>query len=347
MSNKIELAHGAGGLKMDQLLDIIKQKTTLHTVSSEKESGNVGMEGFDDGAIITKEIINNRDLVVSSDGHTVDPIFFPGGDIGKLAMCGTINDVVMMGGKPLAITSAIVIEEGFTFEEFERILDSINAVSVKDGIPIIAGDTKVVPKGMLDKIMLVTTGVGVRISKGPILDSNTQVGDAVLVTGPVGSHGVALMSFRQGMEFETNLQSDVASLASLLLPLVVKYDIHTMKDPTRGGLSSALNEIATKSHVTLTINQQDLPIEPAVQAASDLLGLDPLEITSEGKAIITCPESIAQELLKELQKHPLGKQAKIIGHVTNEDPGKVFLETEIGGKRRLQKPVGELIPRVC
>ena len=155
------------------------------------------------------------------------------------------------------------------------------------------------------------------------------------------------MSFRQGMEFETTLESDVASLASLLIPLITKYEIHTMKDPTRGGLASALNEIASKSKVTLTINQSNLPIEPAVQAASDLLGLDPLEIASEGRAIITCPAAIAESLLADLKSHFQGKEAKIIGFVTSEDPGKVFLETEIGGKRRLQKPVGELIPRVC
>jgi hydrogenase expression/formation protein HypE len=341
----IEIAHGAGGLKMDQLLELIKAKTKLRSVSSEK--GNLGMDGFDDGAIISKEILNNHDLVVSTDGHTVDPIFFPGGDIGKLAMCGTINDVVMMGARPIAITSAIVIEEGFTFKEFEQILASMNDVSESNSVAIIAGDTKVVPKGIIDKIMLVTTGIGVRIAKEPILDSNTRVGDKIIVTGPVGSHGIALMSFRQGMEFETTLQSDVASLASLLLPMIQKYEIHTMKDPTRGGLASALNEIASKSGVSFTIKQTDIPIDPAVKSASELLGLDPLEITSEGKAIITCPESIADMLVADLHQHLLGKEAKIIGFVTNEEPGKVFLETEIGGKRRLQKPVGELIPRVC
>ncbi|MHA2362510.1 MAG: hydrogenase expression/formation protein HypE [Candidatus Hodarchaeales archaeon] len=341
----VELSHGAGGLKMDQMLEFISNRTSLRKVVS--GTGNIGIDAYDDGAIISKDNFSERDLVISIDGHTVDPIFFPGGDIGKLSICGTLNDVLMMGAKPIAITSAIILEEGFSFNDLDKILKSMDKVCKDTNVPIIAGDTKVVPKGTLDKVMIVTTGIGKRISKEPILDSRTKLGDKIIVTGPVGSHGIALMSFREGIEFETSLISDVASLDSLLIPLLSKYPIHTMKDPTRGGFASAINEIAQKSNVTISINQVEIPIHPAVKAASELLGLEPLEITSEGQAIITISSDYAEDLLKDLKNHPQGKNATIIGEVIERKAGKVFLETEAGGKRRLQKPVGELIPRVC
>jgi hydrogenase expression/formation protein HypE len=222
----------------------------------------------------------------------------------------------------------------------------MNIESSENQTPIITGDTKVVPKGTLDKIMIATTGIGIRISKEPILDSNARIGDKVILTGPVGSHGIALLSFRKGIEFQTSLKSDVSSLLPLLIPLVPKYPIHAMKDPTRGGLASALNEIASKSNVTITIDQNKIPIEKAVCSASELLGLDPLEITCEGQAIISLPSENANSLLLELKKHPLGENAEVIGEIT-EGEGKVLLKTQAGGLRRLQKPVGELIPRVC
>jgi hydrogenase expression/formation protein HypE len=217
---------------------------------------------------------------------------------------------------------------------------------VKNKVPIMAGDTKVVPKGTLDKIIIATTGIGVRVSKEPILDSNTQLGDKIILTGPIGSHGIALLSFRKGIEFKTSLESDVNSLTSLILPLIQKYDIHTMKDPTRGGLASALNEIASKSNITITVSQTKIPIKDAVRSAAELLGLDPFEITCEGQAIISVPSNQAENLLNDLRKHDMGKESSIIGEVTSGD-GKVFIETTAGGIRRLQKPVGELIPRVC
>ena len=340
----VELSHGAGGLKMDQLLKFINDRLSLTCVKS--GSDNIGVDSFDDGAVIAKANFVGKDLVVSTDAHTVDPIFFPGGDIGKLAICGTLNDVLMMGAKTIALTSSIVIEEGFTTSDLSKILNSMNEENVLNKVPIIAGDTKVVPKGTLDKIMITTTGIGVRVTDNPILDSNTQVDDKIIVTGAIGSHGIALLSFRKGIEFETDLKSDVKSLNSLLLPLLPNYNIHTLKDPTRGGLASALNEIASKSGVDIRVQQEKIPFEPAVISASELLGLDPLEITCEGQAIICVPSDEAESLLNQLKMHPLGKNAAIIGTAV-EGEGKVFLETISGGIRRLQKPVGELIPRVC
>ncbi|MFW9780236.1 MAG: hydrogenase expression/formation protein HypE [Candidatus Heimdallarchaeota archaeon] len=348
MGNKaryVELAHGAGGLKMDQLLEFIGHRISLKVTS--KGPGNIGVEALDDGAVVSRQEFQDGDIVISTDAHTVSPVFFPGGDIGKLSICGTLNDVLMMGAIPIAITSAMVLEEGFEFSALDIVLRSMDEISKADSVPIIAGDTKVVPRGIIDQIMFVTTGLGKRCTQHPVLDANTRPGDAIIVTGPVGSHGVALMSFREGIEFEADLESDVSSLVPLLAPLLTKYTIHTMKDPTRGGLASALNEIAQKSRVTINVSQPKIPIDPAVRSAAELLGLDPLEITSEGRAIIVVPPSEAAGMLASLRKHEQGRNASIIGTAEEGPPGKVFLETEIGGRRRLQKPVGELIPRVC
>ena len=345
MQDYIDLSHGAGGLKMDQLISFIGERITFKTVV--EGIGNIGSDSLDDGAIISRYNFKDNDIVMTTDGHSVDPLFFPGGDIGKLSVCGTLNDLLMMGGAPVAITSALFIEEGFTFSELAKVLVSMDEILKNSKVPIIAGDTKVLPKGAIDKLLIVTTGIGKRITNEPILDSGTKVNDKIIVTGPIGSHGISLMSFRKGMEFNTELKSDCNYLGPLLLPLITKFPIHTMKDPTRGGLASALNEIASKSDVSLYINEEAIPIDPAVRSASEMLGLDPFEITCEGRAIITIAPEKADEFLKELQNHPDGKSASIIGEVKADNKGKVFLNTNVGGFRRLQKPIGEMIPRVC
>ncbi|MHA1984685.1 MAG: hydrogenase expression/formation protein HypE, partial [Candidatus Hodarchaeales archaeon] len=249
--------------------------------------------------------------------------------------------------EPIAITSSLLIEEGFEWKTLESILKSMNEICEFENVPIIAGDTKVIPKGKLDQLMIITTGIGKRISKDRILDTNVQVGDHIIVTGQIGSHGIALMSFREGLAFKTSLQSDVASLRQLLLPIVKKYPIHAMKDPTRGGLASSLNEWSEKSRVEIHVDQDRIPIHETVQSAADMLGLDPLEITCEGKAIIAVSSEISEEILSILRKNPLGSNAQIIGEVKSNKSSKVFLNTSSGGLRRLQKPLGELIPRVC
>ena len=345
MQEFIDLSHGAGGLKMDQLLSFISERITYKKVVL--GSGNIGVDSFDDGAIIARDNYKDSDLIITTDGHSVDPIFFPGGDIGKLAITGTLNDVLMMGGKPIAITSSMFIEEGFKFSDLDKILCSMDAVLRENQIPLVAGDTKVLPKGTIDKILIVTTGIGLRIANNPVLDSSTKEGDAIILTGPIGSHGISLMSFRTGMEFDVDLISDVNYLGPAILPLLTKYPIHTMKDPTRGGLASALNEISSKSNIAMYIDEEKIPIEPAVQSASDMLGLDPFEITCEGQAIITLPEEKANDFVQELRNHALGKNAKIIGYAKMNSESKVFLNTKVGGLRRLQKPIGEMIPRVC
>ena len=339
MDEFIELSHGAGGIKMDLLLKEIQSIFSLRNTNN-----GTGIDSFDDGAFIQQ---SNTDFVITTDGHSVDPLFFPGGDIGKLSICGTLNDLAVMGAKPVALTCSLFIEEGFPFKDLKKILLSMDDSCRKENVPIIAGDTKVIPKNKIDKLMIVTTGFGQRVSNQRITDDNVQVGDKIIVTGPVGSHGIALLSFREGLSFKTKLTSDVACLSSLLLPLAKKFPIHAMKDPTRGGLASAINEWAEKSKVTITLQQDKIPIEKEVQSASDLLGLDPLEISCEGRALIAVQKEFADEVLKELRKHPLGHQSSIIGKVINNESSKVLLETTAGGLRRLQKPLGELIPRVC
>ena len=342
MDDYIELSHGAGGIKMDILLHTIQKCFDKRVVPGD----NLGMDAFDDGAIvkIPKSI---DDIVLTTDGHTVDPLFFPGGNIGSLCVCGTLNDLVMMGAEPIALTDAIILEEGFPFKDLEKILTTMNTICLENNVPIITGDTKVVPKGKIDKIMIATTGFGYRIAPKRVLDSNVQVTDKIIVTGPIGSHGIALMAFREGLEFQTTLQSDVAALGPLLLPIVKEIEIHAMKEPTRGGLASAINEWADKSRVEIHLQQDTIPIDPAVQSAADMLGLDPLEITCEGRAILAVPEKNVDVVLQRLHKHPLGLQATVIGEAKNSLSSKVFMETSIGGLRRLQKPLGELIPRVC
>ncbi|MFW9929633.1 MAG: hydrogenase expression/formation protein HypE [Candidatus Thorarchaeota archaeon] len=339
MDKYIEISHGAGGLKMDQLLHAIQS-----IFSNRNSTNGIGMDAFDDGAIID---FQNNDLIMTTDGHSVDPLFFPGGDIGKLSICGTVNDLIMMGAEPIALSCGLFLEEGLEFAVLEKVLQSMNEICVQNNIPIIAGDTKVIPKGKLDKILITTTGFGKRISKSRILDSNVQLDDDIIVTGPIGAHGIALLAFREGLSFKTNLISDVAALKELLLPATKTLPIHAMKDPTRGGLAAAINEWADKSNVEITLDQEEIPIQTEVQSAADMLGLDPLEISCEGKAIIAINSNYSNELLQLLRNLPQGSNAAIIGKVTKKDSSKVYLKTSVGGIRRLQKPLGELIPRVC
>lgn len=341
----ITLSHGAGGLKMDELISFISERISFKQVLFGKN--NIGVESLDDGAIISHEVFNNAEIIMTMDGHSVDPLMFPGGDIGMLSVCGTLNDVLMMGGVPIALTSSLFIEEGFKFSDLDKILVSMDNICRENNIPIIAGDTKVLPKESIDKLLIVTTGIGKRITHEPVLDSISKSGDKVLLTGPIGNHGISLLSFRKGMEFDSNLTSDVKYLGSLLLPLLSHYEVHTMKDPTRGGLASALNEIATKSNVSIYINEADVPIDTSVKMVAEMLGLDPFEITNEGQAIIVLPAEIAENFLIDIRKHIDGKYASIIGEVRSDNKGKVFMNTSVGGLRRLQKPVGEMIPRVC
>ena len=338
---KVEISHGAGGKKMDELIAMMASFLDLKSPMM----GGIGLEKLDDGgAIFLNEV---ADVVVSTDAHTIQPIFFPGGDIGKLAMTGTINDVAVMGAKPVAIAIAMVIEEGFPFTSLKRIMTSINQVSMEANVPIITGDTKVMPKGTVDQIIITTTGLGIA-EKGKVITNDCiKPGDTIIVSGTIGDHGIAILSHREGLEFETELQSDLAPLNDLIDQILKVTTPHAMRDPTRGGLASCLADFASASKVGLEIYEQDVPIRNEVRAACEMLGFDPLQVSCEGKVVLAVPESDAETVLEVMKKHPLGKNAAIIGKAISDHLGTVVLETPIGGKRVLQKPLGELIPRVC
>ena len=336
----IELNHGAGGSLMDTFLNSL---LGIYKIKSIQDG--IGVDELDDGASIP--LSNEETLIVSSDSHTVDPIFFPGGDLGLLAAAGTINDVVMMGARPIAITCALLIEEGTVFSTVEKILSSFAETCEEHNVAIIAGDTKVLPKGQVDRIYMSTTGLGIRESPDIIGDNQIEIGDKIILTGAPGLHGASLIAGREGINLQTELKSDVAPLIDMLLPIAKTGYIHAMKDPTRGGVGSALNEFALKSDVGLILEEEAIPANPEVNGVCELLGLDPYSLSSEGKAIIAVAGDKADEVLSMLQAHPLGVDSKIIGEATEKYRGKVVIRTSIGGHRLLRKPLGEPIPRVC
>jgi hydrogenase expression/formation protein HypE len=336
----IELNHGAGGSLMDKFLSSLLGIYKIKSVGS-----GIGVDELDDGASIL--LTDNQTLIVSSDSHTVDPIFFPGGDLGMLAAVGTINDVVMMGAKPIAITCALLIEEGTIYSTVEKVLSSFAKICEENNVAIIAGDTKVLPKGQVDCMYMSTTGLGIRQSPNIIGDNQIKIGDKIILTGPTGLHGASLIARREGINLQTELESDVNSLVKMLLPIVETGVIHAMKDPTRGGLGSALNEFAEKSGVGLLLEEEQIPIHPEVNGVCELLGLDIYSLSSEGRAIIAVSAEKADDVLKELHNDPSGQDAQIIGEAIDKYHGKVVMRTTIGGHRLLRKTLGEPIPRVC
>lgn len=324
---------------MAQLLS----QTILRNISR-KAAGEVGLDDLDDGGTVS---LGDMEVVVSTDSYTVKPIFFPGGDIGKLAMCGTINDVSVMGAKPLAVASALVIEEGFMSEDLERITRSMDRVSREAGVSIITGDTKVMEKHALDKIIVTTTGIGVAARGSVIKDSNLKPGDKIILTGSLGDHGIALMSFREGFGFETTLRSDVAPLWGLVERVLDVGGVSAMRDPTRGGLSATLNDWARGADVGIIVHEDMVPMKAEVRAASEMLGIDPFTVANEGKAVIGVAARKSLEVLDALRSTRLGKDAEIIGEVVDRYRGKVVLETVVGGKRVMEPPIGDPVPRVC
>jgi hydrogenase expression/formation protein HypE len=339
----VELDMGQGGKKMDILLEFISNLLKTKKITDK----GIGVESFDDGAIIP--LPERRiDLVVTTDSFTVSPLFFRGGNIGTLAAAGTINDLLMMGAKPIALTLALIIREGIKFSILEEIIRTIVEITEEYGIGIVAGDTKVMPMKSMDETGLIinTTGFGEIPEMQRITDSSVHPGDKIITTGTLGDHGFAMLVSREGIELETTLKSDVAPLYSIIMP-VIKYRIHAMKDPTRGGLTSVLVEWAQKSNVSLWLDETMIPISDEVRVISEIFGIDPLHVSCEGKAIIAAHPKDADEIVKNLKANPLGKDAAIIGEAKKDRAGKVFLKTSIGGHRILDKPIGEPIPRVC
>lgn len=311
---------------------------------SAKALGEVGLSDLDDGASIS---LGDSELVISTDSYIVSPIFFPGGDIGKLAACGTINDISMMGAKPIALSLALIIEEGFETSELERIIRSLDEVCRDTGVSVITGDTKVMQKGKLDRIAINTTGIGIAKHGEVVKDANLSAGDKIILSGSVGDHGVSLLSFREGFGFETTLCSDVAPLWHMVEKALSIGGITAMRDPTRGGLAATLNDFARKSNTGIIIREDRILLKPEVEAASRMLGIDPYTVANEGKAVIGVKADKAEEMLEVLRGTEEGKNAEIIGEVTDKYKGKVILETIVGGRRIMEPPVGDPVPRVC
>ena len=336
----IRLSHGAGGAYMDELI----RRLFLEGFRLRKALDGVGLDALDDGASLR---VGDREVIVSIDGHTVDPIFFPGGDLGRLAISGAVNDVAVMGARPVAILDAIIVEEGYSMEKLRRLVRSMNETAQEARVAIISGDFKVMPRGHLDRVVITTCSIGLLEAGRRILDSGARPGDKVIITGPIGDHGIALMSAREGLEFETELRSDVAPIWCVVEAALKAGEVRAMKDPTRGGLSAALNTIAEKSGVSIWIDEDRVPIREEVRAASEMLGLDPYEVTCEGRAIIIVSPETADDVVRAVRRTRYGEGAEIIGEVRGERPGYVLLRTMVGGTRVLRKPLGEPIPRVC
>jgi len=305
----------------------------------------IGLSAMDDGAALP---LGDQWLVITTDSHVIQPIFFPGGDIGRLAVAGTVNDLAMMGAtEVLALTNAIIIEEGFSRADLERIQRSIQETCREAGATVVTGDTKVMGKGELDGVVLNTTGVG--LTKRPVPDNGLRPGDRILVTGTMGDHGLAIMASRHRLELDGDLRSDVAPLNQLIriaLEAGGEHGVVAMKDPTRGGLASALHEMAEKSGVGIVLEELKVPTSPVVRAAGELLGIDPLHIANEGKAILGVRPDSADRVLAALREHPLGLRAEIIGSCIPDHQGSVILDTGFG-KRLLSEPEGEPLPRIC
>jgi len=338
MEDRIRLEHGAGGEVMEELLrEVVLKTLTL------KSAGGIGLDALDDGATIP---LGDQNVVFTIDGHTVRPMFFPGGDLGRLAVSGTVNDLAVMGAKPLALANSMIIGEGLETETLVRILKSMDSTAREVPVPIVTGDTKVVEEKI--GMFVITAGVG--LAERPISDAGSEVGDAVIVSGTIGDHGMALMSHREGIEFETELKSDVAPIWSVVKAVADEIgweNIHAMKDPTRGGLSNALNEMASKANVGILINEEDIPVRPEVKAASEMLGISPYDVANEGKVVMIVPKEHAEEALEAMRRTERGKDAAVIGEVIEEYRGKVLVSTLIGGRRFLEPPAGDPVPRVC
>jgi len=337
MSEFVMLAHGSGGTLGHELVQ------------------RVFLAHFDDPALGALEDATGLDLgdgrgqtVFTTDSYVVQPLFFPGGNIGKLAICGTINDLSARGARPLYLSVGFILEEGLPLEELEQVVGAMAATAKRAGVRIVTGDTKVVERGSADKLFINTAGIGVVPAGVSISAQNARPGDAVLINGAVGDHGLAIMTQREGLRFQSPLQSDCAPLNGLVEKLLDDgIQVHVLRDPTRGGLATTLNELAESSGVSIEIDETAVPVHEAVRAASELLGLDPLYVANEGKMIVIVPGEAADAALRSMRAHADGAEAAIIGRVGDGPAGRVTLRTVLGTHRLLDMLAGEQLPRIC
>ena len=337
MKRVITLEHGGGGRLMREFIEGL----IIPAYRLNRTPGGIGLPEMDDGASIKVAGVN---IVLTTDAYTVSPIFFPGGDIGRLAACGTINDLSVMGARPLALATSMVVEEGFEVEKLSRIIRSIDEVSYEVGVPVVAGDTKVMEKGKIDEIVINASGVG--LADRVISDSGLRPGDKIIITGPIGDHHIALLSARGDLGFEVPVKSDTAPLWETIEAALDLGAVTAMKDPTRGGVASALNEMARKSGVDIHVWEERIPVREEVLGVAEALGLDPLELTNEGVVIMGVRSELAEEALQAVRATRYGSMAEMVGEV-REGSGLVVLETVVGGRRVVREPLGAPVPRIC
>ena len=334
--NTIVMGHGSGGRMTQRLIE----KSFYPPLENP-----ILLRG-DDGAIV--EPPEGGRLAVSTDSHIVSPLFFPGGDIGHLAVSGTVNDLAMMGAQPLWLTASFILEEGLPVYLLEQVLRSMQAAAEEAGIKIIAGDTKVAERGKADGVFITTTGVGWVPEERDVGGANAEVGDVVLLSGSLGDHGIAVLAARGELAFETQLESDIASLNSLVEAMfAVSTDIHVLRDPTRGGLATTLNEIAKQSGVGILVDEEVLPVKAEVLGACEMLGFDPMYVANEGKLVAIVPGEQAEPVLQAMRAHPLGAEAARIGEIQEGPAGRVLMRTVIGATRVVDVLAGEMLPRIC
>jgi hydrogenase expression/formation protein HypE len=331
--DKILLSHGSGGKLSHDLIE-----------SFLPDLSNPLLDKLDDSAVFDL----TGKLAFTTDSYTVNPIFFPGGDIGKLAVFGTVNDLSMSGARPLYLSLAFIIEEGLPVVDLKKVLASIKEAATEAGVKIVTGDTKVVNRGNADKLFINTAGIG-QIPEGVnISAANARPGDKLIINGNIGDHGIAVLSRREGLEFKLPVPSDCAPLNALVAEmLAASPDIHCLRDPTRGGLATTLNDFAAASGAGIVIEEDKIPVARAVEAACELLGLDPLYIANEGKVVAAVPAADAENVLGAMKRNEYGKDARIIGEVVASHPGQVLMKTALGASRIVDMPVGELLPRIC
>ena len=333
--NIILMSHGGGGTRTSSLIkDVIL-----------KHLDNELLAKLDDAVCLS---VPEPEIVFTTDSYVVQPVFFPGGDIGKLAACGTINDLAMQGAIPKYLSLGLILEEGLPVSDLEEIIQSLAAVLKETGTSVVTGDTKVVEHGSGTGITINTTGIGVLHPKADVHVANAKEGDVIIATGTIGDHGIAIMSCREGLRFETELVSDVAPLCGLSQRLLDAVpSVHCLRDPTRGGVAAALCDIAEKSGTGIIIEESSIPVRKEVNGACNMLGLDPLNVANEGKALVICSEEDSQMALETILSDPLGKDARIIGYITSEHEKVVTMKTLSGGERIIETPSGENLPRIC
>jgi hydrogenase expression/formation protein HypE len=333
---QIVMGHGAGGRMSHQLI----QRAFLPAFQ------NPALSVGNDAALVMPD--SRQRLSISTDAHVVSPLFFPGGDIGRLAVCGTVNDVAMLGAKPLYLTAGFILEEGLPMETLQRVIESMRAAAEEAGVQIVAGDTKVVQRGKADGLYITTAGVGVVREGVNVSGANAKAGDAIILSGTIGDHGIAVLGARGELGFQSSIPSDIAPLNHLIEAMLdASPNIHVLRDPTRGGLATTLNEIASQSNIGIILQEQTIPVHPEVNAACEMLGFDPLYIANEGKLICIVPYEDAEKVLAVMKRTRYGEGSIIIGEVAEAPKGRVLLKTAIGSTRIVDMLAGEMLPRIC